>query len=119
MKQEKKTEEETNEDAQVEGFLITAEEVAGLNNKTFEISEVPEYRDFPDFQDKSKTVRRIVITATLANGTKAEWIPNKKSQQKIISERGRSLRDWVNFKGEWTTKEQVIAGKEKLVIYLK
>jgi hypothetical protein len=110
--------EENKENAQIEGLRISGDEVAQLNDKHFTIYAEPVY-EIVELKNEPNT-RRLVIPVQLANGTKAEWVANKTSQKVIVSKRGRELKDWVNYKGEWVVKLQVIGQTgEKNVIYLK
>jgi hypothetical protein len=109
------TDEET-KDAQIENLRITGDEVSQMNDKHFEITAEPFYEPVPNKPEE----KRLIVPINLANGTKAQWQPNKTSQKVIVAKRGRALRDWVGFKGEWLTRLQVIGQLgEKNVIYLK
>lgn len=115
---EKSSQDKASQDT-VEGFALTGEEVYNLNDKTFTIYEKPFYKEVPDYNDKEKMNKKLIIPVQLANGTKADWYANKKCQGVIMAARGRLLSDWVNYKGEFIAKEQVIGKEDKLVIYLK
>lgn len=110
--------EETKENAQIEGLRLSGDEVQQLTDKHFTIYAEPFYEVVP-LKNEPDT-RRLVIPVQLANGTKAEWVANKTSQKVLVSKRGRELKDWIGYKGEWVTKLQVIGQNgEKNVIYLK
>ena len=107
------------EENQVEGFRLSGEEVQQMEQKTFKIYAEPFYAEFDDFNDASKKKRKIVVPVELANNNKVEWIANKTSQKQIIAKKGRVLKDWIGFTGEFVTKMQVVGKDEKPVIYLK
>jgi len=107
------------ENAVVEGFSLSGEEVAQLSDKHFKIVAEPYYTEFEN-QDKTKEPdRKLVVPAELINGTKVEWYANKTSQKVIIAKRGRELKSWIGFAGEFIVKDQVVGKDERKVIYLK
>ncbi len=111
----------TNEEkksSQIEGLRLSGDEVFQLNDKHFTIYANPFYEEVE--LKNEPNARRLVVPVQLANGTRAEWVANKTSQKVLVAKRGRDLHDWVNYKGEWVTKLQVIGlTGEKNVIYLK
>lgn len=109
----------TNEDKQIEGFAISGAEVSQLTDKHFVICAEPFYRKTQDFKNPEEKKNSLVIPVNLSNGTTAEWYANKKSQAKILAAKGRNLKDWIGFSGEWVVKEQVVGKEERLVIYIK
>lgn len=100
---------------QVEGFALTGIEVKGSKAKTFVILQVPEYQEYQD-GDQAKRKLKMLIEF---NGSQVEYYPNKTSQAKIIAEKGRCLDNWIGYKGEFETVEQMIGKEKKEVIYIK
>ena len=110
------SEEETQKQATVEGFSLSGEEVEHLNDKTFEIYDIPRYEEF---EQDGKTKRSLLVPIMLANGTQADWYANKTSQKVIIAARGRVLNDWVTYRGKFIVKDQLVGKAERKVIYLE
>jgi len=102
---------------QVEGFALRGEEVENSENKHFEILKIPEYEDFNE-QETGKTKRRLKILIKF-NDCEIEYFPNKTSQKKIITKKGRFLENWVGFKGRFEVLSQKVGGETKKVIYIQ
>lgn len=113
------TKEKQEEGSAIEGFSLSGEEVYHMTDKTFTITAEPFYREIPSLNDPEKIDKRLIVPVTLANGTIAEWYANKTSQKSIIAKKGRNLRNWIGYKGEFIVKEQKVGKADKLVIYVK
>lgn len=111
--------EEKNKGEMIEGFSLSGEEVSQLTDKKFTIQTMPYYVDIPSLDNKDAVKRKLIVPVQLMNGTIAEWYANKTSQKVIISKRGRILKDWIGYEGEFITKNQVVGKEERQVIYLK
>ena len=106
--------------AYVEGFSVSGEEIVNLKDKSFEIVALPKYEERPDMDDPKKMKNKMILTIKLiSTDCTMDYYPNKTSQKVIIARCGRSLADWVGFKGVFEVKEQKVAGEDKLVIYIK
>lgn len=100
----------------VEGFALSGAEVAGAKNKKFEILQEPFYEVFEDMEGKVKRKLKLWVRF---NEAEVSYYPNNTSQGKIIAERGRRLKDWVGFKGEFEVLQQKVGNEKKNVIYVK
>ena len=105
---------------EVEGFRLSGEEVEQLKVKTFTISSEPFYEEFDDLNNAGRKKKKLVVPIKFTDtDTELEWLANKTSQKKIIASKGRELKDWIGFEGEFTTMQQSVSGRELKVIYLK
>ena len=107
------------EAAVVEGFSLSGEEVNQLTDKHFKITAEPYYKEIASISEPTKIDKRLIIPIALANDTRVEWYANKTSQKVIIAAKGRSLKAWVGYEGEFVIKEQKVGKEDKKVIYLK
>jgi hypothetical protein len=108
-----------NDGGVVEGFSLSGEEVKNLKDKTFSIYEEPFYREVGSLDNDQEKKRKLIIPVELINGTRADWYANKTSQKIIMAKCGRSLKDWIGFKGKFKTRNQLVGKEEKEVIYLE
>lgn len=106
------------DEPKVEGFSLTGEELNNKDDKTFQIGSVPYYEEFDDSSDKTKKIRKLVIPVILSDGSEVLWYANKTSQKVIVGARGRALKEWVGYEGEFEVKEQKAFGEDRQVIYL-
>ena len=107
-------------EGQIQGFSLTALEVQKLTNKKFTIIGVPFYREVESLQNSKETIKKLIVTIELEeNNVQTEWYANKTSQSEIMNSKGRELKNWVGYQGEFVIKHQLIGKEEKPVIYLK
>ncbi len=110
--------EEEKKNTNVEGFALSGEEVESMKDKHFQIDALPSYREFEN-EDKAKPKdRRLMCPVQMADGTRADWYPNKKCQKTIIASKGRDYSNWVGFKSEMKVIEKDVFGTIRKVIYL-
>lgn len=102
----------------VEGFALAGEYVKGLEDKTFEIIDLPIYEEGQDLDNPAKTKRKMVLQVKLANGTCIKYYPNKTSQKVIIEKKGYELSAWMGYCGVFETKSQMVGNQEREVIYI-
>ena len=99
----------------IEGFALSGLEVKNAKEQSFEIINEPCY-ELSEFDGKPK--RRLCFEI-LFNKTSLKYYPNMTSQGKIIGSRGRRLKDWIGFKGEFEVIKSKINGENHEVIYIK
>ena len=103
------------ESTEVEGFPINGVEVKRAEEKSFEIMNVPHYTEFQDGDQVKRRLRMLIKF----NDEEMDYFPNKTSQATIIRKLGRKFKDWVGFKGKFTTKSMLIGKDTKEVIFIE
>ena len=99
----------------VKGFALTGAEVSEMKDTLFTIATEPKY---VDMEYNGKTEEKMLMTIKI-DGHLYEYIPNRTSVKVIMAQKGRELADWVGWTGKFVTKDQVVAGKDKKVIYIE
>lgn len=103
-----------------EGLNVEASAIAAMpvDRRFAVILAAPVYEQLPDFKDKEKTQRKLVIQVELSNGSKARYIPNKKSADFIAGRVGTDFLLWISKKITWEAVKQSVAGNMKDCLYV-
>ncbi|MBU0978071.1 MAG: hypothetical protein KKD18_06645 [Nanoarchaeota archaeon] len=80
----------------------------------------PRYETVPSLEDPSKGKEKLIVNVELANGSHAEYYPNKTSSRKIANLAGTTdMKKWIGLTFLWgSIIKQKIGGADKNVLYV-
>lgn len=100
------------------GFSLEGAYVANLTDKHFTIVGT-RVEMIKSFEDPNELVEKVILSVQLSDGAIVDYYPNKTSMKTIIAKRGYTYANWINFEGEFETKNQRIGKEDRDVIYIK
>jgi len=107
------------EDAYVKGFAITAEEVLNVKDKSFEILGVRTIEKKDTYGvDPEKMISKVILDIKF-NKEVAEYFPNRTSMGKIVAQRGRKKVNWIGYKGIFVVREIQMGKELKKAVYIE
>jgi len=113
--EDQKEKQETSETADL---MLSAEMVINMPDKHFTIASARNMNK-PDYNDKSKMVKKLILTLILSDGTQIDAYCNKTMSNFIAIKKGIALKNWIGFKGELATSQRQIGKELKNCIYIK
>jgi len=101
----------------IENIWLTGEEVKTLKDRSFMIVEEAKYDELvaPD----GKKNRKLVVPVQLVDGSKRLWVPNRKTEKRLVILFGSDTKNWVNKKLVWKVVDKDVFGKVQPVIYVE
>lgn len=102
----------------VEDIAVSGEYISSLKEKRFVILEKPYYVDFPSLKDPEEKERKLVLRIELSDGVALDYYPNKTSIKTMANQYSFEMDNWVGKAFLFMTSSQMVAGKERKVIYV-
>lgn len=102
----------------VEGFSLTGDILRTIEDKKVTIKSWSK-KDFEDFKDPTKIVRKTILAVTLSNGAVMDYIPNKTSLRSLMAKFGVMMNEWVGKQIDLEVVLTKVSGEDKQVIYVK
>ena len=68
------------------------------DRRFFDIISVPEYKEFADFKNKDKIVRKVSMLVQLSNGSKGRYVANKQSATFLANKLGTTFTNWLGIR---------------------
>ena len=83
------------------------------------INPEPRYEEIPSLQTPGEMKEKLIVNVKLANGSMAEYYPNKTSARFIASRIGTNMSEWKGHVIVWgSILDQNVAGQKKKVLYV-
>ena len=101
----------------VKDIYLTAEEVDGLEDKSFTIAKGCQYRKMLQIDGSEQD--KLVVPVKLSNGIVRDWVPNKTSVKALVSKFGAETDNWIGKKAVFKIVEQKVRGETRKVIYIQ
>lgn len=92
------------------GLNISAQGLEKFEEKEryIDVTSVPTYKDFPDFNKKDVMVKKVTMEVSLPDGSSGTYVPNKMSADFIANAVGTKFDNWKGKRLFYTINKTMV-----------